>query len=599
MALVSRWGSIDWCCLPEIDSPSCFGRLIDWEAGGHCTIQPAGPPEELRRRYLPDSLVLETTFRGRSGEVRLLDFLAMRPGGRHHPRRQLVRILEGVSGTVPMQVVIAPRFEYGGIPPWIRDHGGGRFSAIGGAAGLAIASTLPLEDAGQHGLAGRFELHAGERRALTLTYVRPDALHPPAERSDGVKDEARGAGDRLEETVAWWREWVERMHPWARREPALVRSAITLKGLVHAPSGAIAAAPTTSLPEVPGGVRNWDYRFCWVRDSSYALRSLGALGCVDEADRFRSFLERTTAGSAAEVRVLYGVDGRHRLPEVELSDLAGYRGARPVRIGNFAGEQLQLDVYGELLDMASLDHGRDVELEEHYGRFLVEVVELVRRRWREPDNGLWELRSAPEHHVHSKALCWLALDRGLALAETLGIEPERVEAWASEREWIRAAIEREGHDRERGVFVRAFGTRALDAALLQLPRIGFVPAADPRMVRTADAIRKELDAGAGLIRRYDAPDGLPGREGAFVAASYWLAECYALQERLAEAEEVHAAARATANDLGLHAEEFDPTGRTLLGNFPQGLSHYAHISAEVALRVLREARDGQRERRAG
>jgi GH15 family glucan-1,4-alpha-glucosidase len=359
---------------------------------------------------------------------------------------------------------------------------------------------------------------------------------------------------------------------------------MVLKALSQARSGAIAAAATTSLPEAPGGSRNWDYRASWVRDSAFALRSLAELGYTAEADGFRRFIQRSAAGSAQELQIMYGLGGERRLVELTLDDLEGYGGARPVRIGNAAARQRQHDVYGELLDLAWAWHERGHSPNAGDWRFLTELVNAAAERWRTPDRGIWELRGRPRHLVHSKVMCWVALDRGLRLAADLGFGAP-VARWTAARAAVRAAVERHGYDPGRGVFTQAFDRPELDAALLLLPSVGFVAWDDPRMLRTVDAVRRELEIN-GLLLRYRAPDGLDGAEAAFVACTFWLAECLAWQGRTAEAHAAFARASATANDLGLFAEEFDPATGTLLGNFPQALTHLSHIAAAVALEEI-------------
>ena len=578
LALVSRRGSIDWCCMPRLDSPSCFGRVLDWNQGGCFSIAPRGEGWQSERRYVDDSLVLETRFRTATGEARLVDAFAMKSGGREAPRHQLLRVVEGIGGEVELDVELLPRFEYGAAKPWIRRHGEGFFTAIGGNSGLLITTDLPLEPAASHGLCGRLKLAAGERRRVSLSWDHPSHLHPREPKPRPLDE----IDERLTETLRWWERWVaSRTGDPALRDPAVLRSAVVLKGLIYAPTGAIAAAATTSLPEAIGGSRNWDYRMSWIRDSSFALDSLGELGFYQEAMGFTWFIERSTAGIADEVQPMYGIDGRQLLPEIELAHLEGYRGSRPVRIGNGASEQLQLDGMGQLVDLAWNRLQRGEAPDPAYVDLLVGVVEAILARWREPDFGIWELRRQPLHFVHSQVMCWAAVDRGIAVVEKTGTEAP-LERWRAARNELRAAIETHGYDSQRGVFVQAFENRELDAALLLLPRVGFVAYDDPRMVRTTDAIARELRRGDALVRRYRMDDGLHDDEGCFVACSFWLAQCLALQGRRDEAATLFDAACGLANDLGLFAEEHD--GKQMLGNFPQGLSHYSHIAAAVALR---------------
>jgi GH15 family glucan-1,4-alpha-glucosidase len=479
VALVSRDGSIDWCCMPRVDSGSVFGRLLDADRGGFCSIR--ADDAEASRRYLGDSLVLETTLRSPSGEARLIDCFTMRQGGAREPYRQLLRVVEGVRGWLRLDFHAAARFDYGEVKPWLKRRGVGLYAAIGGNDGLLFAADVDLQRVDQHDLAASFAIRAGQRLHFSVEYLPANDLDRP-----GLPHaEADELDRRLDDTVAWWQRWSDRIRFDSPDAPAAKRSAIVLKGLQNAPTGAIAAAPTTSLPESLDGDRNWDYRYSWVRDSAFTVRSLAALGADAEADGFRRFIERSAAGSTETLQIAYGVGGERRLTELEL-DLEGYRGARPVRIGNAAAKQVQLDVYGELLDLAWRWHQRGSSPDDDYWRFLLQLVDAAADRWQEPDRGLWELRGEPRHFVHSKAMCWAALDRGLKLAEEcLRKAPTR--RWHKARDEIRTAIEHEGYDADRGVFVQSFGSRELDAALLLLPSVDFVAYDDPRMLRTADA----------------------------------------------------------------------------------------------------------------
>jgi GH15 family glucan-1,4-alpha-glucosidase len=575
-ALVSRAGSIDWCCLPRFDSDACFGRLVDWRKGGHCAIAPLDPDCRATRAYLPGTLVLETTFTCPQGEAKLYDFFAMRAGGRRHPRRQLLRVLEGMRGRVAFRLEISPRLDFGAVLPWIHPHSNRLHTVVGSNKGLIVSGDIDLALDGDHDLAGEIVVGAGERRRLSIQFIAPE------ERLDAAKGSFVVAeiDQRLEETVNWWRQWASRISLPDSGGACTLRSAIVLKALTYAPTGAIVAAPTTSLPETPGGTRNWDYRFSWIRDSIFTVHALASLGCEPEAGAFRRFIERAAAGNADDLQVLFAVDGMHRLPEIVLPELEGYRGARPVRVGNAAAEQFQADLYGLILEQTWRWRQRGAVIEDHYWKFLEEVVNAAVARAPEPDHGIWEIRAAPRHYVHSKAMCWAALNRGIALAR---LEGRRIpDAWPAMRDRLHAAIETEGYDRARGVFVQHFGSTELDAALLLLPAVEFVDWRDERMMRTADAIREDLDD-HGLILRYRNPDGLEGREGTFIACSFWLAECLARQGRKADAQAVYERALACANDLGLFSEEYDVAACEMLGNFPQGLTHLSHISAALAM----------------
>jgi GH15 family glucan-1,4-alpha-glucosidase len=575
-ALVSSDGSVDWLCLPRLDSGSYFGRLLDRERGGWCTVTPTDPAAAFSRRYLDGTLVLQTEMTAAGGRVRLTDCLTMRPGGARRPYRQLLRVVDGLDGAVDLRVEVVPRFDYGQVRPWIR-RAGRAWQALGGDDGLVVEGDVPLALSGLHDLVAEVRVQAGERLRLSLRHLRPEVLD-----GSGARPPAPAELDRrLEQTVAWWRGWSARGNLVGPDRAAVVRSAMVLKALTQARTGAIAAAATTSLPEAPGGSRNWDYRASWVRDSVFALRSLAELGYTAEADGFRRFVQRSAAGSAEELQIMYGLGGERRLAELTLDDLEGFGGARPVRIGNAAARQHQHDVYGELLDLAWAWHQRGKTPGADDWRFLTELVNTAADRWRTPDRGIWELRGRPRHLVHSKVLCWVALDRGLRLAEEVGFSAP-VGRWTATRAAIRAAVERRGYDPGRGVFTQAFGRPELDAALLLLPTTGFVGWDDPRMRRTVEWVRRELEVD-GLLLRYRTPDGLAGSEGAFVACTFWLAECLARQGRTTQAEAAFARASATANDLGLFAEEFDPATGTLLGNFPQALTHLSHITAAVAL----------------
>jgi GH15 family glucan-1,4-alpha-glucosidase len=576
-ALVSRLGSIDWCCMPRFDSPPCFARLLDWKRAGYCSIAPTASNFDAGRRYLEDSMVLCTRFETETGIADLFDLLVLTGSPELDSSRQLLRIVEGVEGTVELDVAVQPRFDFGDVKPWLRQHGG-VFTAVGGENGLVICGDLDLRQQDRYSLGARVRVAEGERRRLCVQFMPPESLDRGPER---IPDEWQL--DRcLAQTAEWWRRWSSRIRtPDAVGHPGIRRSAITLKALSYAPTGAIVAAPTTSLPEGLQGTRTWDYRFSWVRDAAFTADALVELGCEDEAYGFRRFIERSSAGSAAQFRTLYGIDGRRRQEEFDLDHIEGYRGAKPVRIGNHASRQLQLDVFGETLELSWLWHQRGHAPAEDYWDFLVDLVNWVCAHWHEPDHGIWEMRGEPRHYVHSKVMCWSALNRGIALADELGREAP-VDRWREARHQVHAAVEQHGYDAKRGIFVQSFESRCLDAALLRIPSVGFIDYGDERMLRTTDAIWSGLERD-GLLQRYDSPDNLPGQEGAFLACSFWLAECLAYQRRGDAAQSVFDRAAGTANDLGLFSEEYDPQGRRLWANFPQGLTHLSYISAALAL----------------
>ncbi|HZD73324.1 MAG TPA: glycoside hydrolase family 15 protein [Actinomycetota bacterium] len=572
-ALVSRGGSVDWCCLPRLDAGSVFGRLLDWDRGGYCTLAPAGAGWSRSRRYLDGTLVLETTFETEGGAVRLLDTLLVAADDAREPPHHLLRMAEGLRGTVEMRLRVAARLDYGEIAPWLRRFGPDWFAATGGNDALLVWSDSPLDTAEGHDLTAAFPVHEGQRRRLSIRHTAPEALEPTPPAPPTADELDR----QLDQTIAWWRGWSDRIQTGA----AVRRSAITLRGLINIRTGAAAAAATTSLPESPGGSRNWDYRYAWIRDAGFTVRALASIGMAGEADGFRRFVERTAAGTASNLQIVYGVGGERHLPERRLEHLEGYRRSAPVRVGNAAADQLQLDSYGELLDLAWRWHQRGHRPDDDYWRFLVSLVDAAAERWTEPDRGIWELRGRPRHLVHSKVLCWAALDRGIRLASDTGRDVPG--QWVSTRDRIAREVGERGYDTAQGTFVQAFGSSELDAALLLLPVVGFVDFQDTRMLGTVETIRTGLDDGNGLIRRYTADDARDEPEGAFIACNFWLAECLARQGRTREARATFERAAGCANDLGLFSEEADGATGTLLGNFPQGLSHLAHITAWCAL----------------
>jgi GH15 family glucan-1,4-alpha-glucosidase len=578
-ALVHRDGSIDWWCAPRVDSASCLGRLLDWDRGGHCSITPADREYSSFRSYIEGTMVLTTVFSSAGGEARVYDCLVIDDEDGIAPRCRLLRVVEGVRGRMDFDLGIHLRFDYGEVKPWLRYHGRRLYTALGGSDGIVISSDVELERIDHHDLEGRITVRAQERLRLSMEYMRPSLLtsEPP---------QPKDLDAALDRTIKWWQAWSGQVTLEGMYRPGVIRSAIVLKALGQLESGAIVAAATTSLPESPKGRRNWDYRYSWIRDSSFSVRSLTDIGCYHEADAFRRFIQRSAAGSAADLQIMYGVEGERRLTEIELG-LEGYGGARPVRIGNAAARQLQSDAYGELLELTWRWHLLGHSPDDDYWRFLSEVVEMAIDRWDDPDHGLWEMRGEPKHFVHSKVMCWVAVDRGLKMAEQcMRRVPEA--RWRSARNAIRKAVEKDGYDPKRRTFVQAFGSSNVDAALLLLPSVGFVDYNDPRMLGTVEAVRHDLEVD-GLVLRYrteKTPDGVGGREGSFLACTFWLAECLAHQGRIDEARAAFDRVLATGNDLGLFAEEYDTEHSRMLGNFPQALTHLSHISAAVALTAL-------------
>jgi len=592
-ALVSLAGSIDWCCLPRFDSGACFARLLDWEGGGFCSVEPKdGPTESAFREYVDGTMVLATTFQATGGEARLIDCFTFAGEEEPRGRRRILRFVEGVRGSFGFRIRVVPRFDYGAVDPWMRHHGLGVYSAIGGDDGLMIWSDLPFEAEDRHALSAEGEVRPGERVRLALTSVDPTEVDDEEPPGPGGPDEL---DKRLDDTIRYWRRWSARAELEGPDAVGAKRSTLALKSLIYLPSGALAAAPTTSLPEARagGGARNWDYRFSWIRDSALAARSLARLGCEDEAGAFRRFIERSAAGNAKDLQVVFGLGGERRLEEAVLDHLDGYRGAAPVRIGNQAAGQLQLDAFGHLVDQSWRWYERGHEPDDDYWRFLVELVEAAIEHWQEPDAGIWEWRGEPRHFVHSKVLCWVAVDKGLRLAEhCMRKAPER--RWRRARDEIREAVEDRGYDADRGIFVQAFGDTRLDASLLRLPTVDFIAYDDERMLRTVDAVRDELELD-GLLRRHPGDDGIEGEEGAFLACTFWLTECLAQQGRIEEARATFDRAMTTANDVGLLSEEYDPDAEEMLGNFPQALSHLSHLEAALALAEAEGAAGAPRE----
>jgi GH15 family glucan-1,4-alpha-glucosidase len=562
--LVSREGSIDWLCLPRFDSPACFAALLGDRSNGRWKLAPAGPVREVRRHYQGDTLVLETEYRTDDGVVRVVDCM---PPRQSDP--DVARVVEGVRGRVPMRMELTIRFDYGSIVPWVR-HVDGALHAVAGPDSVWLRTPVPVYGENWTTLA-EFTVAEGERAPFMLTW---HASHRPAPRRI---DPVRALGD----TEAWWGEWASGIDYAGGWQDAVIRSLLTLKALTYAPTGGIVAAPTTSLPEQLGGVRNWDYRYCWLRDATFTLSALMLAGLGEEAKAWREWLLRAVAGQPRQMQILYGVAGERRITEQELDWLAGYQGSRPVRVGNAAVNQFQLDVYGEVMDTLHLGRHIGLESDETAWDFQRALLEFLESNWREPDEGIWEIRGPRRHFTHSKVMAWVALDRAIKAVDLLGHDGP-VDRWRAIRRELHDEVCREGYDSERDTFVQYYGADHLDASLLQIPLVGFLPSDDPRVKGTVAAIQRELMVD-GLVHRYppegsQSVDGLPPGEGTFLACSFWLADNLAMMGRRDEALDIFERLLTLRNDVGLLAEEFDPASGRLLGNFPQAFSHVALVN---------------------
>lgn len=578
-ALVDRWGSVDWWCLPRFDAPSVFGRLLDPDAG-HFSMSVRGA-HRSERRYLDSSLVLATRLITDGGELVLTDALAMAPGARGHDLGKgspcmLVRHATCTKGEVTVEIDFRPRFEYGlTIPAFEQIEGGIR--ARGGPTTLVLSTPTALEIETER-ITGSHALGEGEAVGLAAQYASSwEELPDPIDTS--------GIAPTLQDTGDAWRSWADSHARYSGPYTEAVGvSGRVLQGLTFVPTGAIVAAPTTSLPESVGGIRNWDYRYSWVRDASFTLDALWVAACPDEGHDYFDFL--ATAASSVhhrdQIQIMFGIRGERDLSERELPWLRGWADSAPVRVGNAAWDQRQNDVYGELLAAAHRLAEYVFPADEPLRRLLVTLAELAVAAWPEPDHGIWEMREEPRHHLYSKLMCWVALDRAIDMAEALGAS-DRVETWDGVRSDIREAILSDGWNQEVGAFTQSFGSDSLDASALVIPIVGFLPADDPKVLSTIDAVQSNLMDGDGLVRRYATSDGLAGEEGAFLLCSFWLAHALALAGRVKEAREVFERAAAFANDVGLLAEEVDPETGRLLGNFPQAFSHIGLINAAWAI----------------
>jgi GH15 family glucan-1,4-alpha-glucosidase len=585
-ALVSRDGSVDWLCLPRFDSPSVFGRLLD-DRAGHWSIRPRGE-FDVERRYVDATLLLETTFRTPTGTAALCDALAVGRNERGHELGKdapsmLLRRLTGVDGEITFDVEYAPRPEYGLVHPLVEQVRGG-VRARGGADRLALGAPVTFTVDGASASAS-VTLRAGDEVAFALHHRTSSQQDPDVVEADEV-------GERLDETATAWRTWSE-MHqsyegPW---EDLVHHAGRVLYALTYYPTGAICAAPTTSLPETIGGERNWDYRYAWVRDASFTMHALWVAACPDEADKFFDFMASAAATEldGSDLQIVFGVGGERDLTERELPHLRGWRNSAPVRVGNDAWRQRQLDAYGELLDALARLPDQSDRMSDTTRRFLVGLADAAAQRWRDPDQGIWEVRGEPQHFVYSKVMCWVALDRAVALAKRLDAK-DRVGAWTDARDELAAVIAREGWNERVGAFTQSFGSDVLDASALVLPIVGFLPANDERVRATVDAVVEHLTDPRGLVYRYRTDDGFSGDEGTFLLCTFWLAEALARGGDHERATEVFERAIARANDVGLLAEEVDPRTGALLGNFPQAFSHIGLVNAAWAIDQARRGR---------
>jgi GH15 family glucan-1,4-alpha-glucosidase len=583
-ALIARDGSIDWLCWPRFDSDACFAALLGTRENGRWLITPCDPEARITRRYRDGTLILETEFETDEGAATLIDF--MPPRGSYS---DLVRLVVGRRGTIKLHTEFILRFGYGSTVPWVTHLEDDVLRAVAGPDMVALRTRVPLEPKGLTTVA-EFSVSEGETIPFTLTYAPSHHPLPPR------IDEAQA----LEDTVSFWTEWISQCTFKGEWSEAVHRSLITLKALTYRPTGGIVAAPTTSLPEQLGGARNWDYRFCWLRDATLSLLALMDAGYYQEAGAWRDWLLRAAAGSPSQVQIMYGLAGERRLQEWEVPWLSGYEGSTPVRIGNAAHGQIQLDVYGEVMDALHQARRGGLPRNLEAWRFQRALVEHLARVWEEPDRGIWEVRGLPQHFTHSKVMAWVAIDRAVKDAAAFDLECP-MDDWCELRDRIHADVCEKGYDPELETFVQAYGSKQLDASLLLIPLVGFLPADDPRIRRTIEAIEAHLVAD-GFVMRYDTTgtdDGLPPGEGAFLACSFWLVDCLMLLERHDDARKLFARLLALRNDLGLLAEEYDPRVGRLVGNFPQAFSHIALIDSALNLnRLDRRASPRPAEQRA-
>jgi GH15 family glucan-1,4-alpha-glucosidase len=573
-ALVGIDGSIDWLCLPRFDSAACFAALLGTPDNGRWLIAPKRGRRATRRSYRNRSLVLTTEWETKTGTVRVTDFMPPRAD-----MPNMVRLVEGVSGSVQMRTELVLRFDYGRLVPWVR-RVGGDLCAVSGPDAVCLRSSVPVHGEGLRTEAD-FTVKAGEVASFVLTW------HP----SHVAPHEPPHAGGALERTLTWWGDWCARLHYQGAWAQEVAESLVVLKAMTFGPTGGIVAAPTTSLPEEIGGVRNWDYRYCWVRDAAFSLWALHVGGYTDESRAFVDWLLRAAGGDPANLQVLYGPGGESRLPEFEVDWLSGYENSRPVRIGNAAATQFQLDVYGEVLDTLHLARQFGIGADDEEWGLGRHLVDFVVDHWQEPDEGIWEVRGPRRHFTHSKVMAWVALDRAVRAIEKFGRDGP-LEKWREIRQQIHDDVIKKGFDEKRNTFTQYYGSSELDASLLMIPLVHFLPATDLRMRGTVEAIKKELMVD-GFVLRYPTQktdDGLPPGEGSFLACTFWLIDNLALTGQLEEATEIFERMLSLRNDVGLFAEEYDTRRKRLVGNFPQAFTHVGLVNSAYNLDRARKSR---------
>ncbi len=577
VALVSKFGSIDWLCLPHFDDEACFASLLGDESNGHWTIAPTGKVEAVSRRYRPDTLVLETEISCDTGIIRVTDFMPIRETTDHH-LPEIIRIVEGLEGEVEVASTLCLRFDYGRSKPFVRQLKEG-IHALAGPNGVLVVSPseVSIDD---HSVNCTISVKPEEQHVFQIVWHRSWEDVP----------EASAHPNAIEETTNLWLKWSEQCTYKGKARDAVMRSLITLKSLTYWPSGGVVAAATTSLPEQIGGERNWDYRFCWLRDSSVTLEALNRCGYLEEAQRFRDWLIRAVAGDPSQMQIMYGISGKRRLTETEVDWLPGYENSAPVRIGNAASDQFQLDVYGEIMDAQEYGRSNGIEASEEAWDLELQLAGFVEKHWQDPDDGIWEVRGGRKHFTHSKVMAWVAIDRTVRGIRDHGLSGD-ADHWQALADKIHADVLKHGVDPTRNCFTQYYGSTEMDASLLVIPQVGFLPLDDERIINTVHAVATELDKN-GLILRYRADatdDGLTGEEGIFIMCSFWLVECLAMIGEVQKAQMLFDRLLDIRNDVGLLSEEYDTVHHRMLGNMPQAFSHVGLINAALALQDAHSA----------